>query len=109
MGVGWLTVGLILGHFLLPFLGLMSARAKRGGRTLAFWSGWLLVMHFVDLHFVVTPALDPRRLPWHPLDATCSLGLLALLAADVAHRARRHDLTPACDPRRATSMEREDR
>ncbi len=106
---GWLgvAVGLILGHFLLPFLGLLTGRAKRHGRALSFWAGWLLTMHLVDLHFVVTPALDPNAVPWHPLDASCSLGLLALLAADVAHRARRCDLTPARAPRRSTEMARE--
>ncbi len=98
---GWqgVAVGLALGHFLLPFLGLLSRRAKVHPVALPFWAGLLLVMRLLDLHYVAMPALDPLAAPFHPLDLTCALGVQALLLAHVAHRARRCDLVPTGDPR----------
>ncbi len=98
---GWqgIAFGLALGHFLLPFLGLLSRRAKGHPVALPLWAGWLLVMHLLDLYYLAMPALDPLAAPFHPLDLTCALGVGALLLAQVAHCARRCDLVPTGDPR----------
>ncbi len=46
---------LLLGHFLLPFAGLLSRHAKRRLSVLTFWAAWLLLMHAVDLFWLVQP------------------------------------------------------
>ena len=54
---GWGAVGmmLIVGHFLFPFAFLMSRNIKRNGVTLAFFSIFLLVIHCIDMQFLILP------------------------------------------------------
>ncbi|HEX2971309.1 MAG TPA: hypothetical protein VHP11_03190, partial [Tepidisphaeraceae bacterium] len=48
---GWTTLAaaLLLGQLLIPFAGLMSRYVKRQKGLLAFWAGWALVFHWLDL------------------------------------------------------------
>lgn len=54
---GWLGVSLLLllGHFLAPFLGIISRHPKRLPKLLAIGAGWMLVMHFVDVYWLAMP------------------------------------------------------
>ena len=53
----WGAVSLVLlfGHLLIPFFGLLSRDVKRRQRLLGFWAVWLLVMHWLDLYWLVMP------------------------------------------------------
>lgn len=93
------AVSLSLGHFLFPCLGLLSRRVKRHRLGLAFWSGWLLAFHYLDLYFLIMPALNPTTVPWHPLDPLCLVGLLGIAIASLIHRAQRCSLIAVGDPR----------
>jgi hypothetical protein len=54
---GWTQVGylLVLGHFLLPFLLLLPRKVKRTPLILAGMAFWLLLMHYVDLYWLIVP------------------------------------------------------
>jgi hypothetical protein len=54
---GWENIGLFIavGHFILPFWVVMSRHTKRNRTVLGVAAVWMLVMHFVDLYFVVMP------------------------------------------------------
>lgn len=54
---GWSSVGTILvfGHFLVPFVFLMSRHIKRNGLTLSIGAAFLLVIHWVDMNYLVLP------------------------------------------------------
>lgn len=56
---GYLLVFLLLGHFIVPFLGIMSRHIKTSQRAMIFWTVWLLVMHYFDLYWLVMPELGP--------------------------------------------------
>ncbi|MBN2192152.1 MAG: hypothetical protein JW751_05000 [Polyangiaceae bacterium] len=100
----FVAVVLVIGHFGLPFFGLLSRHAKRHRASLSFWAGWLLVLHFVDLYFLIMPTFYPGGVSWRVPDLTTWLGLLALFVADVARRARGRNLVPSRDPRLAESL-----
>ena len=65
------SLALIVVHFVLPFLGLMSKHVKRLLPLFAFWLVWLLVAHAFDLFWLIMPntvrpdtsVLGPRTLP----------------------------------------------
>jgi hypothetical protein len=98
---GWEAVALLLvvGHFLLPFLLLLSRAAKRRGPVLAGVAGGLLGMRLLDLFWLVAPALHPTGFALHWLDVAVPLGLGGIwLAAYLACLARR-PLLPVRDPR----------
>ena len=79
-GWAWLGVLLIFGHFFLPFGALLSRSleaepdaARRGG-------GSILLIHFVDIFWLVMPTPLPGglRVHWTTLTAFLGVGLLAV-------------------------------
>jgi hypothetical protein len=65
---------LILGHFALPFLGLLTRSVKFRPIAMAIAGWWLLGMHLVDIYWLVIPSRDHGAFVVHWLD-------LAALAA----------------------------
>ena len=62
-GWSWVSLILVLGHFCFPFLCLLSRWTKRRLKLLAAFSIWMLVMHFVDLYWLVIPEYN-EHLAW---------------------------------------------
>jgi hypothetical protein len=97
---GWRPVGifLVVFHFALPFLILMPRAIKRRVRPLVVMAVWMLVVHYVDVYWVVMPALSPGgpRPSWMDLAAFAGVGGIAV--AFVVWRLRGHPLLPARDP-----------
>lgn len=54
-GWEWVSILLVLGHWLLPFLGLMSRYVRRRPSLMLGWAVYLLVMHFIDLYWIIMP------------------------------------------------------
>lgn len=79
----WLTLSLIAFHFILPFVVLLSARAKRSTPTLALAALCVVAGHFLDWYWMVLPALYPEGTPLGIADAimiaTSVLTLVAIL------------------------------
>jgi len=81
----WRPVGILilLGHFLIPFFLLLSRDLKRSPPALAAVAVWMLVIHYIDLYWVVMPAADLARLGlhWTHFTAFAGVGGLSLAAA----------------------------
>jgi hypothetical protein len=103
---GWSAVGylLIFGHWLIPFAGLMSRFTKRRVRLMAFWAVWILVMHWVDLFWLIMPELSPGGIPLRPMDGTLLLGLGGLWVAGLGLNAGSRSLIARRDPRLEESL-----
>lgn len=99
----WLTVSLVLavGHFLVPFFFLMSRHIKRRNLTLAIGAIWLLMMHYLDLYWVVMPNLYPKgvegSLVW--MDLITLAGALMVLFGAFGWLLGRSRVVPVGDPR----------
>lgn len=54
---GWdmVTLLLVFGHFIIPFIALMPRAAKRNTNIVIGMSLWLLMMHWADLYWLVYP------------------------------------------------------
>lgn len=102
-GWGYHSAALLLGHFVIPFVLMLPRFVKRSVPVLSFWSVWLLVMHWFDLHWIVTPMLHEDA-AFHWLDLACWLGLFSLLIGVVMYRLSRHALVPQSDPRLEASL-----
>jgi hypothetical protein len=94
---------LLAAHFVVPFFGLMSRHVKRNKRTLAFWAVWILVIHYVDLFWLVYPN-GTAEVPLGLVDILCLIGVLGLFIGVSARRARGVNLIPTGDPRLADSL-----
>ncbi|MBX3130883.1 MAG: hypothetical protein KF718_29460 [Polyangiaceae bacterium] len=104
----WRTVSAILlvCHFVLPFLGLLSRHIKRNKKTLGFWAVWILVLHYVDIYWLVKPSLHEETLPTGDLllDVTAIVGMLGLFLAGAAYQAKKVRLVAVGDPRLPKSL-----
>lgn len=65
---GWLALVVLAGQFALPFLLLLLRSVKRWPGALAAVGGWLLVMHYLDVYWLVLPQLHPGGIHAHWLD-----------------------------------------
>ncbi|HEX5385688.1 MAG TPA: hypothetical protein VFW66_03190 [Gemmatimonadales bacterium] len=83
---GVLAVVLIVGQFALPFLLLLPRAVKTNRTALGVIAVWLLVMHYLDVYWLVLPALHPDGIHPHWLDLT---GLAAVVGLTVAYGAWR--------------------
>lgn len=54
-GYSPLVIVLLIGRFVIPFLGFVSRWVKRSRFGLGFWAVWLLAMFAVDMYLVVQP------------------------------------------------------
>ena len=103
-GWQWVSLLLLFGHFVLPFFGLMSRGAKRTRVTLAGWSAWLLVMHWVDLSWLAMPSYSPTRVPFGVIDLLVLAGVSGLFAAMIGRVVGNRALVPVRDPRLRESL-----
>lgn len=98
---GWSTVSMVLfiGHFVAPFLILLSRTAKRTNSVLATGAILLLVMHFVDLYWLVMPNFEFNHHftpSW--IDIAGLLAPVGITAAWIAKRVLGDPIIPLKDP-----------
>jgi hypothetical protein len=100
----YLSLVLVFGHFIFPFLLLLSRHSKRThvGR-LKFGAGWLLAMHVVEWYWLVLPNLK-GKFNFHWVDVTCLMAVGGIYFAFVMHRMTKHPLIPVGDPRLQRSI-----
>lgn len=78
---------LIIAHFGVPFFALLSKPLKRRPRLLAIAGAWLLVMHYIDVYWLVMPVLH-ATVSVHWLDIAAPCAVLGLATAAAAARSR---------------------
>lgn len=102
----WRPVGqfLFVGHFAAPFVLLLSRERKQKPAFLAGMCLWILAVHYVDLLWVVVPALHPDApgLSW--ADVTAFVGVGGIAVSFWLWRLRGHFTVPAADPFLAHSL-----
>lgn len=102
----WAGIGvfLILGHFVLPFAALLSRSLKRNRAQLSLVAFWILLVHAVDLYWLVMPALSPASLPFHWTMLTAFAGVGGLAVAFALWKIRGQFTLPVRDPYLADSL-----
>jgi hypothetical protein len=100
----WISIVLLFGHFMLPFLWLMSRYPKRKSVTLVAGAVWLLIMHWVDVFYLVMPNARPDGIPFRLMDLACFVGIGGLFLAAVFWRLGRMNLIPVNDPRLSEAL-----
>jgi hypothetical protein len=100
-GHGWqlIALGLVIFHFAVPFLVLLSRAVKRHARMLSRVAAGLLVMRFADLFWLSAPAFAHEggfHLHW--LDLVLPISLAAIWLAVFVHQLRGRALLPLYDP-----------
>lgn len=114
----WLVLSFVLlfGHFVLPFLAIISRHPKRNPGLLALAACWLLLMHWLDVGWLVHPHAEAIDLVAHKVTASeltastvlhsvlCLVGLGGVASWAVLSRVGSTSLVPLRDPRLGESL-----
>ena len=96
---GYVAIALVVGHFFLPFLLLLSQDLKKRPAMLARVAAFIIVMRLVDLIWLVEPQFRPgTAFPIHWLDITVPVGLTGIWMFMFARNLRSRALMPVNDP-----------
>jgi hypothetical protein len=97
-GWGWVGAAVLVFHFVLPFLLLLSRRANRNPATLLGAATLLLVMRFVDVSWLVLPAFSKGAFRFDWMDLAAPAGLGGLWLAFYVRNLAARPLLPVNDP-----------
>ncbi|WP_437283838.1 hypothetical protein [Sorangium sp. So ce406] len=95
---GTATLVLVLARFVIPFLILLNYGIKRRPAWLSAVAAWVLVAHYLDMHWLVVPEASGVRAPYHWLDLAALLAVVGPCVAFAALRQRGKPLVPVNDP-----------
>jgi hypothetical protein len=97
---GWRTVGvtLILFHFAVPFVVLLSRTVKRAPDLLIKVAIGILMLRLVDLFWLIAPEFHENGLVVHWLDVVLPLSMGALWLAAFVWQLRGRAILPLHDP-----------
>ncbi len=101
------TIFLAFGQFFIPFFVLLNYRLKRRPERLSIIAGFIVLVHYVDVHWLVVPSLSTARLPFHFLDLGALLAVGGVSVAFAAYRLRGERLLPLNDPKLREALEYE--
>jgi hypothetical protein len=110
---GWENVTYLLPliHFFIPFLFLLSRHVKRNRTGLAIGAVYILVVHAIDMYWIVMPnAVEhghPPHFAPHALDFTAFIGVVGIVLAWVGFWLNRKKVIAVGDPRLEESMAHE--
>jgi len=91
------SLALVVMHFFVPFWFLLSRNTKRRLSLLAAGAVCMVVMHIVEVYWVVMPNFGP--LQPNIVDLGCLLGVLGVYLSAVFYGMRDVALVPVGDPR----------
>mgnify|MGYP003638741884 CR=1 FL=1 len=115
----WRTVSmaLVVGHFFIPFVILLWRGVKKKAHLICTVAVWNLVMHVVDVYWIVIPerapslsALAHSKEPvlWYPgallFDLLALVGVVGVLGYVLIHIIQKSSLYPCGDPRLEESI-----
>jgi len=102
----WKTVSLLLvmGNFVIPFFIMITWGAKRRPALLGMLAAWLLLMHYVDLYWLVMPNLDQHGLHLTWIDLSCLLAVGGVFLIVFWRNFTTAPIVPVGDERLANSI-----
>lgn len=100
----------LFGHFVLPFIALVTRAAKRNLKVLGFIGFWMLFIHWVDLYWIVLPSMTAHgaegahgfSLSW--MDLTTMLGIGGVFVWLFWKRFTAQPIVPVNDPKLEASF-----
>lgn len=102
-GWGIIAVIVLVFHFAVPFLLLLSQDVKRNARLISKIAVWMIFMRLVDLFWTTRPEFTARALPtW--LDIVVPVALIGLWVGFFAMNLKQRPLLPLGDPKLAEAL-----
>lgn len=102
----WKIISLIIviGHFCVPFLMLITRAAKRSGKFLMFAALYMLVVHYVDLYWLIFPNFLPHGAHFSWVDVVTMMAIGGPFLWYFWTRYTAGPLVPVGDPKLGASI-----
>lgn len=102
----WVYLGwaLVFGRFAIPFVVLLSERAKTNLKVLKYTSILILFMQFVELYWLIMPYLHKSGIQISWIDFATIIGLGCLSLGLFFNTFKKHSILPKNDPLLADSL-----
>lgn len=109
MNGAWMWVGLflVLFHFSLPFLLLLSRDLKANPKRIRRLAIWVFCLRFVDLFWIAGPAFEDGAFHLHWMDLAAPVGLGGIWISVFFWQLKQRPLLPAHDPNLEETLENE--
>ncbi|RME25691.1 MAG: hypothetical protein D6800_07325, partial [Candidatus Zixiibacteriota bacterium] len=106
----WVGISLLIffGHFVAPFTILVFRNIKRNVSLLRLMALWILLMHFVDIFWLVYPTHIPNGPTYAPMELLTLAGPMLFIGGIFCRTFwywfTRKALVPAADPKLKASI-----
>ncbi|NBC25977.1 MAG: hypothetical protein GVY08_03880 [Bacteroidetes bacterium] len=101
-----ITYSLIICRFVIPFILLLNRDKKHSKTLLIVASTLIIVMHLIELHWIVMPVLHHHGMALSWLDITTLLGLGGIFMGLFFGSLKKHSMVPVNDPTLAESLDK---
>jgi hypothetical protein len=96
-----LSIALIIGHFIVPFLALLSFPSKTDPKRLKFMSVWIIIFQFLDTYWMIMPGMKVETggyyFSWS--DLVFPIAVIGILMVVFSTMAKKYNLIPVGDPK----------
>jgi hypothetical protein len=82
----------------VPFLLLLSKEAKANKTILKLAASIILIMHFVEISWIIQPMQDHHGFHLEWVDITVLVGLFSIALGLFVNTFRKHNMIPSNDP-----------
>ena len=103
-GYEYLAYFYMFGRFVIPFIVLLSKRAKSNYKIVTSMSVLILVSHLVELYWIVMPVLNHHSVHLNWMTLTSFIGLGGIFFGLFFYRFKQNKMVPINDPTLAESL-----
>lgn len=98
---GWMAISmaLLIFKFVVPFLALLPRAWKRNEKHLAIVCVLVLVMQYLDIHWMVYPNFNDNHFTLGLWEIAMLVGFLGIMGLTMIHFFKKHSLVAVKDPR----------
>jgi len=101
-GWSYVSLFLILTHFVVPYAVLLSQPSKMDPKRLKFITLWILGAHLVDVFWIVMPNTTGPVISW--MDFIFPFAIIGVLIVVFSYKVKRNNLIPIGDPKLQKSI-----
>lgn len=100
----FVTYTLLLCRFIIPFILLLNRDTKHNHKLLVFTSVLVIVMHFVEIYWIVMPVLSHSGVSVSWIDFTTFIGLGGIFMGLFFQQFKKYNMVPVNDPQLSESL-----
>jgi hypothetical protein len=101
----YVSIALIIIHFIIPYFGLLSQPSKKHPKRLLFFSAWIVFAHIVDLYWMIMPAFNTEGVVFGWVEIGFPLVAFGILILLFGLKVKKENIIPIGDPKLKRGLE----